>query len=108
MLALIDGHHTCLFFEQAFLEQMLDDIRLMLAGIDCTDPMRLAERANELWLAKQQDGDAISRVSAPTHQQPWRDSAAPPTSSTAEQQPRTGDQGKRRWCFYHPHCGVEA
>ena len=31
MLALMDGHKPCLLFEQVFLEQMLEDIRLLLA-----------------------------------------------------------------------------
>ncbi|XP_045127726.1 uncharacterized protein LOC123514144 [Portunus trituberculatus] len=38
MLALMDGHKPCLLFEQIFLEQLPEDIRLLLADADFTDP----------------------------------------------------------------------
>ena len=31
MLSLMKGHHSCLLFEQIFLEQLPEDIRLQLA-----------------------------------------------------------------------------
>ncbi|KAK4325415.1 hypothetical protein Pmani_004010 [Petrolisthes manimaculis] len=49
MLALMEGHKSCLLFEQIFLEQMPEDIRLLLAQDTFTDPRGLAARADELW-----------------------------------------------------------
>ena len=54
LLALLDGHKPCLLFEQLFLEQMPDDIRLIIAENDFTDPRQLAARADVLWQVKQQ------------------------------------------------------
>ena len=49
MLALLDGQKPCLLFEQVFLEQMPDDIRLIISDNDFTDPRQLAARADVLW-----------------------------------------------------------
>lgn len=106
MFTLKDGHQRCLLFEQAFLDQMPDDICLLLAGPDFADPLQLAEWADELWLAKQQDGGSISWMSAPSHKQPRRD--AQPSAAIAAPQPPAGDRGKCQWCNYHQRRGAEA
>lgn len=50
MFALMDGHCLCLLFQQAFLEQRPDNVRLMLTGADFADPIQLAERpTNSGW-----------------------------------------------------------
>ena len=62
MLILMDGHKPCLLFDQVFLGQMPEDICLVLANEDFSDPRRLAAHADILWQAKQQEGAAISQV----------------------------------------------
>lgn len=62
MLTLMDGHRPCLIFKHVFLEQMPDDIYLLLTGEDFAHPLLLAERADELWQAKQQGSGLIERV----------------------------------------------
>ncbi|XP_051898604.1 uncharacterized protein LOC127585295 [Pristis pectinata] len=56
MLALADGHKPCLMFKQAFLEQLPDDIHLLLADADFSDPRKVAARADVLWRAKKESG----------------------------------------------------
>lgn len=94
MLALMDGR---LLFEQAFLEQMPDDIRLLLAGSDFAEPLQLAERADGQWLAKQQDS-GYNWVSTSSHQQPRRDMQ--PSAAIAAPQPPAGDHGTRTGLCY--------
>lgn len=106
MLALMDGHQPCLLFEQAFLEQMPDDIRLRLAGSDFTDPLQLAERADELLLSKQQDGCSISRVSVPSSQRPRR--AVPPQDDFTGSQSTAVVRSKCQWCYYHLRWAADA
>ena len=43
MLALLDGHQPCMFFEQLFLNRMPDPIRLQLADADFSDPHKVAD-----------------------------------------------------------------
>ena len=43
MLTLMDGHLPCLLFEQIFLEQLPEDLRLQLADRSVDDPRTLAE-----------------------------------------------------------------
>ena len=49
MLSLLDGHQPCMLFEQLFLNQIPDAIRLQLADADFADPCKVAELADELW-----------------------------------------------------------
>lgn len=104
MLALMDGHKPCLLFEQVFLEQMPDDIRLILADDDFTDPRRLAARADELWQAKQQSEAVINNVVAVTRRVP------PTTSAPANEGKVTPpvSANKDKWCYYHQKWGAEA
>ena len=43
-----------MLFEQLFLNQMPEPIRLQLADADFTDPLRLAEQSDGLWLPMNQ------------------------------------------------------
>ena len=99
MLSLMDGHAPCFLFEQIFLEQLPEDVRLQLADQDFTDPRAVAIRADSIWLARglnttvmaaQQDVSAASRGFRPPVQ-------APATRST---------QGYL--CFYHRKFGKNA
>ncbi|XP_051875025.1 uncharacterized protein LOC127572127 isoform X2 [Pristis pectinata] len=45
MLALAEGHKPCLMFEQVFLEQLPDDIHLLLADADFSNPREGTPRA---------------------------------------------------------------
>ncbi len=84
MLSLLDGHSPCLIAEQIFLEQLPEDIRLQLADADFQHPRALAQKADVLWLAKQQMAShVVSKVTA--HKQ-----KAQPKSPNTE-----------GWCFYH-------
>ena len=56
--------HTCMLFEEVFLRQMPDDIRLQLAQQDFSDLDVVAERADALWQARSQPG-SISKVTQP-------------------------------------------
>jgi len=51
MLALLEGHQPCLLFEQLFLNRIPDSIRLQLAEADFSNPCKVAEHADTLWLS---------------------------------------------------------
>jgi len=53
-----------MLFEEVFLRQMPDDIRLQLAQQDFSDLDVVAERADALWQARSQPG-SISKVTQP-------------------------------------------
>ncbi|XP_072897911.1 disintegrin and metalloproteinase domain-containing protein 12-like [Hemitrygon akajei] len=59
MLALMNGHKPCLLFEQLFLEQMPEDIHLLLASEDFSDPCRVMAKADVLWQSKQHRAASI-------------------------------------------------
>lgn len=63
MLALMDEHKPYFLFEQIFLELMADDIRVILADDNLTDPRQQAARADVSWQAKQYNETVISNVS---------------------------------------------
>jgi hypothetical protein len=52
LLALLGNHHSCLLFEQVFLELMPYDIRMQLSDADFSAPRTVAIRADELWQTK--------------------------------------------------------
>ena len=88
MLSLLDGHKPCLLAEQIFLEQLPEDIRVLLAVDDFTDPRALALHADTLWLAKQQlASHAVHRVKI-----------ARKDSNTSQQ----------NYCYYHTRFGQNA
>ncbi|KAK4321700.1 hypothetical protein Pmani_007497 [Petrolisthes manimaculis] len=95
MLALMEGHKFCLLYEQIFLEQMPEDIRLLLAQDTFTDPRGLAARADELWQTKQQEGAYISRIAALPGQEKQ--------TVTRTATPSTANRDK--WCYYHQRWG---
>lgn len=101
MLALLDGHKPCLLFEQLFLEQMPDDIRLIIADDDFSDPRKLAARADVLWQAKQQDDTTINN---PVLQRVSRASAH---SDSATGTPSV-NTNRNKWCYYHQRWGSDA
>ncbi|XP_051898645.1 uncharacterized protein LOC127585315 isoform X2 [Pristis pectinata] len=68
MLALAEGHKPCLMFEQAFLEQLPDDIHLLLADADFSNPREVAARADVLWRAKRESGSSVSQITRPRAQ----------------------------------------
>lgn len=94
------GHTSCMLFEEIFLRQMPDDIRMQLAQQDFSDLDVVAERADALWQAKSQRTDAggISKVvRAPRAiRQP-----VPITFDTSTAAPEG-------WCFYHTKFGTKA
>ena len=97
MLALLDGHHPCMLFEQLFLNRMPDPIRLQLADADFTDPRKVAEQADRMW-------QVMSLGSAPALHRATvsrRFSQAKPTGSAKE-------PVKSEWCFYHNKFGDRA
>ena len=89
MLALLDGHTPCMLFEQLFLNRMPDSIRLQLADADFSDPRKVAERADELWLSMSLDASSIHRVGS-----------GKPRPPKKEHNPD--------WCFYHNKYGNKA
>lgn len=105
MLALMDGHKTCLLFEQIFLEQMPEDIRLLLADDDFAKPRQLAARADVLWQAKQQGGATINRL-ATVPRRVIR--GAPASTDGVVVTPATNGANKDKWCYYHQKWGSGA
>ena len=68
MLVLADNHQNCPLFEQIFLEQLPEDIRLQLANDDFMDARKIALKADVLWQAKSTSLPmAISKVSTPKY-----------------------------------------
>ncbi len=95
MLALMDGHATCFLFEQLFLEQLPDDVRLQLANADFSDARKVALLADSLCLAKEQRPALLNRV------EPTR----PPKSDRAS---ATRNADMAGMCFYHARFGSKA
>ena len=102
MLALLDGHKPCLLFEQLFLEQMPDDIRLIIADDDFSDPRKLAARADVLWLARQQSDTAINNAVL------QRVSHASAHSDLITEISSANTTDKKKWCYYHRRWGSNA
>lgn len=99
MLALMDGHTSCFLFEQIFLEQLPQDVRLQLADEDFADPRAVALKADSIWTARnvgtaagvaQQDISATAR-------------SFKPVASRKDKLPIPGIL-----CFYHKKFGNKA
>ena len=99
MLALLDGHTPCLLFEQIFLEQLPEDVRLPLANADFSNLRAVSLLADTLWLARDQDVGAtttVSRVSAvPKRRNKFSSTSAEFTDT-------------KGLCFYHARFGNKA
>jgi hypothetical protein len=93
MLALADGHSSCLLFKEVFLEQLPDDVRLLLVNEDFGDPRKVALLADTLLLVKQQRPVHINKVEMFP---PRRASTTSSTSDTTSM------------CFYHARFGSDA
>lgn len=105
MLVLMDGHNPCLLFEQVFLEKMPDDIRLIFADGDFSDPRKLADRADELWRAKQQSEVVIDNVTAAARRTQRTTSALMDGGAVT---PPVSAPNKEKWCYHHQKWGTEA
>ncbi|XP_062889690.1 uncharacterized protein LOC134338085 [Mobula hypostoma] len=104
MLALAEGHKPCLMFEQAFLEQLPEDICLLLSDADFSNPREVAARADVLWNARKERGASVAQITKPRAQRQTRPGpAAEPTK------PGDGsEEPNEQWCFYHQRWGTEA
>ena len=103
MLALADGHSLCFLFEQLFLKQLPEDVRMQLASEDFSDPRRVALLADSIWLTRDQVSVAASTrdmVDAPRR--------ALPRSSRAPRQRFNKQEGSSTVCFYHAKFGDRA
>ena len=99
MLSLLDGHKPCMLFEQLFLNHMPDPTRLQLADADFTDPRKVAEQADRLWLSMEDNGSStLHKVVYPRHQAKVKPPTAP--IKPADTNPN--------WCFYHNRFGDKA
>ncbi|XP_050691233.1 uncharacterized protein K02A2.6-like [Eriocheir sinensis] len=76
---------------------MPDDIRLLLADDDFTDPRQLAARADVLWHAKQQ-GEAVINTVAPRVRKAPRLTGAYTDETTTTSPVKATNKDK--WCFY--------
>ncbi|XP_051899301.1 uncharacterized protein LOC127585678 isoform X1 [Pristis pectinata] len=104
MLALADGHKPCLMFEQAFLEQLPEDVHLPMADVDFSDPRKVVAQADVLWKAKKESGTSVGQITKPPAQ--CQDRPGPATERT---QPRgSSEEATVQWCFYHQQWGAEA
>lgn len=100
MRSLASGH-ACMLFEEVFLQQMPDDIRMQMAQQDFSDLDAVAERADALWQSKSQRCEpaalSINKIAKPKHiKQPTRTTTDPDTISSDG------------WCFYHTKFGNKA
>jgi len=93
MRSLSDGHTSCMLFEEIFLRQMPDEIRLQLAQEDFSDLDAVAERADALWLAMRSHTGIHKVVKAPRPPRHNPDNASTNTSG---------------YCFYHAKFGAQA
>lgn len=98
MRSLASGHN-CMLFEEVFLRQLPDDIRMQLAQQDFGDLDAVAERADALWRAKSQHFEpGINKVAKP------RRNSRQPTVATSD-----SDSAQHEgWCFYHTKFGSKA
>ncbi|KII61927.1 Transposon Ty3-G Gag-Pol polyprotein [Thelohanellus kitauei] len=100
MRALATGHTCCMLFEEIFLRQLPDDVRLQLAHADFTDLDKLGEYADEIWQTRSQRLaiDSVKRS---------KSKFAPPRTSfdTTKQTNETPSSG---WCYYHETYGSKA
>ncbi|XP_051875026.1 uncharacterized protein LOC127572127 isoform X3 [Pristis pectinata] len=104
MLALAEGHKPCLMFEQVFLEQLPDDIHLLLADADFSNPREVAARADILWKAKRESGLSVGQIARPLAQRQPK-----PVPAAKQPHPRnTDDNTDDQLCFYHQRWGAEA
>lgn len=94
MLALAGDHQPCFLFEQLFLEQLPDDVRLQLANADFGDARKVALLADGFWSAREQQVVPINKVVA-----------APPKSGRTSQRSNRNVDGV---CFYHARFGPKA
>jgi len=101
MRALSHGHVSCMLFEEIFLRQMPDDIRMQLAQEDFADLDALAARADALWHAKTQTFPSTG-IHALTHTKGCKDSTTVPTTPANTITPSS------TWCFYHAKFGTRA
>ena len=97
MRSLASGHTACMLFEEVFLRQMPDDIRMQLAQQDFSSLDVVAERADALWLAKSQHTDpgGIHKV-------------VKTPRNIRHPAPTTSDASTQGWCFYHFRFGNKA
>ena len=58
MLALLGDHPPCFLFEQVFLERLLEDVQVHLAGDQFMDHRQLAKKANAYWVSRDTGFDA--------------------------------------------------
>ena len=100
MLSLLDGHQPCMLFEQLFLNRMSDAIRLQLADADFTDPRKVAEQADQLWLSMDHNSSSALHKATYPHRQARGKSTAPAKSNDAN--------FNAEWCFYHNKFGDKA
>ena len=104
MRALSHGHVSCMLFEEIFLRQMPDDIRMQLAQEDFSDLDALAARADALWHAKTQTFPSTG-IHALTHTKTRtfrKDSPSIPVTPNNNATPSSD------WCFYHAKFGAKA
>ena len=99
MLSLLDGHQPCMLFEWIFVNQMPDSIRLHLADADFTDSRKIAEKADELWLAMSMSSSSYINKAMRT----WRHIKEKVPSSTKEIVKNNAE-----CCFYHNRIGDKA
>ena len=99
MLALLDDHEPCFLFRGVFLRRLPEDIRGPLIDSKEKDCRKLAAKADNLWLARQQASTNTVAKSAPSSKS---SSASSSKSSSALKKSDTG------LCFYHRKFGADA
>ena len=111
MLALAGEHKSCLIFEQIFLEQMPDDIRMILCEQEFENPRQLAAQADKLWLSGRREASISAAASAREDNAGAAVCAARPAKNVQSpeklQERKTGSMGNG-WCYFHRRWGNNA
>lgn len=105
MLGLLDGHSACFIFEQLFLDQLPEDIRLQLSTSSFDDPRMLASQADILWQAKTQASTLACEVSKV---RPQHKPTADVNKGSRQKPPAESYDGSTGLCFYHSKYGARA
>ncbi|KII63807.1 Retrovirus-related Pol polyprotein from transposon opus [Thelohanellus kitauei] len=99
MSSLANGHTSCMLFEEIFLRQMPEAIRMQLAGQDFTNLDLVSERADELWqsMNSRRCESEINKVGQ-----------SKSTSNRPVSVSHTDSENKEGWCFYHTRFGTKS
>ena len=110
MLALLDGHKPCMLFEQLFLEQMPETIRIVLSDADFSNPSEIGKKADALWENLNMSGPTktIHQVEQCESSSEGLPRILKVDSTRQGKSQQTRGNKKSDVCFYHQRFGKKA